>query len=128
MRSDMASEPAANLSAAEVLTEATRRAARILGLPDPALAQVLGVDPGALQAGGGVSELDSPAGERASLFLRAFRDLHALAGDSESCRRWMATENATLRGVPGELIRSGEGLRKVADYLEAARTERPLTR
>lgn len=121
MRTDTAGGPAAAPSAEEVLTDAVRRAARFLGLPDPVLAEVLGVDPAALEAGGAIAELDSPAGERASIFLRLFRDLQALAGDAESCRRWLASENATLRGIPGELIRTLEGMRRVADYLEAAR-------
>jgi hypothetical protein len=107
-----------------VLTRATLRAARLLGLTDAALGAVLGVSGASvsrLQAGRRAIAAKGKEGQLAVLFLRLFRSLDALLGDAESCRKWLHAENSHLGGVPAELIRSVEGLVHVAQYLDALR-------
>ncbi len=118
-----ASPTATPASAGAVLTKATRRAARLLGLTDAALAAVLGVSPSTVSRLGAARSIDpaSREGECALLLLRIFRGLDSLLGDTESCRRWMTSENQHLGGVPAQLIRSVEGLVHVTRYLDAMR-------
>lgn len=107
-----------------VLTKATLRAAKLLGLTDAALGSVLGVSAASVsRLGAGTREI-SPSnteGQLALLFVRMYRSLDALLGDPESCRRWLHAENAHLGGVPAELIRTVEGLVHVTKYLDAMR-------
>lgn len=120
MRTTPRTDPA---SSGAVLTKATRRAARLLGLTDAALAQVLGVSPSTVSRLGDRRPIDpaSREGECALLLLRIFRGLDSLLGDTESCRKWMTSKNTHLRGVPADLIRSVEGLVHVTRYLDALR-------
>jgi len=107
-----------------VLTKATLRAARQLGLTDAALGAVLGVSGASvsrLQAGRRTISPAGTEGQLAILFLRLVRSLNALLGDAASCRTWLEAENRHLGGVPAELIRSVEGLVHVAQYLDAMR-------
>lgn len=107
-----------------VLTKATLRAARLLGLTDAALGTVLGVSGASvsrLQAGRRAIAVKGKEGQLAILFLRMFRSLDALLGDAASARAWLHAENSHLGGVPAELIRSVEGLVHVAQYLDALR-------
>lgn len=61
-------------------------------------------------------------GELALLFLRLYRSLDTLVGgDDEKARLWLHAENAHLRGVPAERIRTVEGLVDVVQYLDAMR-------
>lgn len=119
----MRATPAPSPSAGAVLTKATRRAARLLGLTDAALADVLGVSPSTVSRLGDARPLDptSRPGECALLLLRIFRGLDSLLGDTDSCRKWMTSENTHLRGTPADLIRSVEGLVHVTRYLDAMR-------
>jgi len=109
---------------ASVLTKATLRAARLLGLTDAALGAVLGVSGASISrlgAGRRVIAVKGKEGQLALLFVRLFRSLDALLGDTGSCRAWLHAPNAHLGGVPAELIRSVEGLVHVAQYLDAMR-------
>jgi hypothetical protein len=109
---------------AAVLTKATLRAARLLGLTDAALGEVLGVSGASVSRLGGGRRTIGPAnkeGQLAILFLRMFRSLDALLGDAASGRGWLHAENSHLGGVPADLIRSVEGLVHVAQYLDAMR-------
>ena len=114
---------AASPEPGRVLTKATRRAARSLGLSDAALAAVLGVSPSTVSRLGEDRPLDpaSRVGECALLLLRVFRNLDSMLGDAESCRRWMTSPNQHLGAVPADLIRSIEGLVNVVRYLDAMR-------
>ncbi len=118
-RADSAAQP----RSATVLTKATRRAAEQLGLQDAILADVLGVSASTVSRLGEKRTIDpdSAEGERALLFLRAYRGLDALLGDLESCRKWLKSENRHLAGIPAELIRRVEGLVHVTQYLDAMR-------
>ena len=114
---------AASPSTASVLTKATRRAAKLLDVSNAALADVLGVSPSTISRLSDERPIDptSDEGERALLFLRIFRGLDALLGDTDSRRRWLHKENTHLSGVPADLIRSVEGLVNVTQYLDAMR-------
>jgi hypothetical protein len=107
-----------------VLTKATLRAARLLGLTDAALGAILGISGASVSRLGAASRAIAPAdkeGQLAVLFLRMFRSLDALLGDADSCRAWLHAENSHLGGVPAGLIRSVEGLVHVTQYLDALR-------
>jgi transcriptional regulator with XRE-family HTH domain len=117
-------QAASGVDPARVLTKATLRAAARLGLPDAALARVIGV------SGSSVSRMRSgrtidPAqkeGELALLFLRLYRSLDALlGGDEERCRRWLHAPNVHVGGTPAELIQTVNGLVGVTQYLDAMR-------
>jgi hypothetical protein len=110
--------------AGAVLGKATIRAADLLGMSSAHLAAVIGVSPASLSRVRAANRAIDPAGKEGELaltFLRMYRSLGALLGDRESCRRWFRAENAHLRGVPAELVRSVEGLVNVAGYLDAMR-------
>jgi hypothetical protein len=118
------SQASSGVGPAQVLTKATLRAAARLGLPDAALARVIGV------SGSSVSRMRSgrtidptqKEGELALLFLRLYRSLDALlGGDEERCRRWLHARNAHVGGAPAELIQTIGGLVGVTQYLDAMR-------
>ncbi len=107
-----------------ILTKATLRAAKLLGLTDAALGTILGISGASVSRLGAGRRAIAPGdkeGQLAVLFLRMYRSLGALLGDPESCRKWLHAENAHLGGVPAELVRSVEGLVHVAQYLDAMR-------
>lgn len=107
-----------------VLTKATLRAAKLLGLTDASLGTILGISGASVSRLGAGRRAIAPTdkeGQLAVLFLRMYRSLNALLGDAESCRKWLHAENSHLGGVPADLIRSVEGLVHVAQYLDAMR-------
>ncbi len=108
-----------------VANKALLRAADQLGIAAAVLAQILGTSEATLsrvRSGTRSIALASKEGELALLFLRVFRSLDALmGGNSEQARAWLHAENAHLRGVPLERIKSVQGLVDVAEYLDALR-------
>ena len=110
--------------AGPVLAHALLNAAGRLGLRNRHVAAVIGTSEASvsrLQAGRGLDP-GTKEGELALLFLRLFRSLDALVGgDDEKARAWLHAENAHLRGVPAERIRTVEGLVDVVQYLDAMR-------
>jgi hypothetical protein len=109
---------------ASVLTKATLRAARLLGLTDAALGTILGISGASVSRLGAGRRAIAPKGKEgqlAVLFLRMYRSLNALLGDAESCKKWLHAENSHLGGVPAEQLRTVEGLVHVAQYLDAMR-------
>ena len=60
-------------------------------------------------------------GELALTFLRMYRSLGALLGNTASCRSWFHAENTHLGGVPADLVKRVEGLVHVTEYLDAMR-------
>lgn len=116
----MASAPAP----AAVLGKAVTRAAERLALPKSLLARILGVSPAT------VSRLCSDRyrldperkeWEFALLFVRVFRSLDSIVGDTATARAWLNSENRALNGRPIDLMRSTEGLVRVVHYLDACR-------
>jgi hypothetical protein len=115
--------PAADTAA--VLSRATVRAARFLGVAQAELAEVIGVSGATLsRVASGQKQLDpgSKPWQLAGLFVRLFRSLDAIVGsDDAAARAWLRGENSALGGVPLRLIRDPAGLVRTVDYLDAAR-------
>ena len=115
MRSAAIASPALD----EVLTKATLRAGKALGLNQAEIGAVVGRDRTSLRRG---IDPDSKTGELATLLIRLYRSLYALiGGDAEAMRHWMSTENHHTGGVPREQIRQVAGLIEVLGYLDAIR-------
>ncbi len=112
--------------AAAVLSRAVIRAARLLDLTQRDVAATLGMSEAtASRFFAGKYLLDPVRGkewELSLLFVRLYRSLDALWGHEETARRWLASENVALAGVPRALLRSVEGLVRVVAYLDAARS------
>lgn len=109
---------------AELLARATSTAARLLGIRNNRLAEVIGTSEASVSrlSSGRVIDPESKEGELALLFLRMYRSLDALVGgDDAKARAWLHAENAHLAGVPAERIRRAEGLVDVIHYLDAMR-------
>lgn len=107
-----------------VLTKAVARAADRLAISNKRLANIIGVSPSSVtrmhdeqyQLHSGRKEW-----ELSVLFVRMFRSLDAIAGDSGS-RTWLASENHAFGDrKPIEVIESTEGLVHVCNYLDAHR-------
>jgi transcriptional regulator with XRE-family HTH domain len=110
--------------AAGVLTRATVRAARLLGLNQKTMAAVLGVSEATVSrlARGRQVDPGSKEGELAVLFVRLYRSLDSLVGgDADKARAWMHARNVHLGATPSEMIRSVHGLIHVTEYLDALR-------
>ena len=108
-----------------VLTEATVRAAELLGLSGEALAKTIGVSASTVsRMRGGSFQLDpdTKPWELSALLVRLYRGLDAiLAGDESSLRAWMRSENKALHGVPVELVTTAAGLNDTLAYVDAHR-------
>jgi transcriptional regulator with XRE-family HTH domain len=115
--------PAADAGA--ILSSATVRAARFLGVAQAELAEVIGVSGATLsRLANGQKHLEpgSKPWQLAALFVRLFRSLDAIVGsDDAAARDWLRGENSALGGVPVRLIREPAGLVRTVDYLDAAR-------
>ena len=111
--------------AGAVLSRATVRAARLLGVPQTDLAEVIGVSGAtASRLANGQRQLEpgSKPWQLAALFVRLFRSLDAIVGsDDAAARAWLRSDNTALGGVPLTLIREPAGLVRTVDYLDAAR-------
>jgi transcriptional regulator with XRE-family HTH domain len=109
----------------QVLSRATVRAARFLGVPQAELAAVIGVSGATLsRLANGQKQLEagSKPWQLAALFVRLFRALDAIVGsDDAAARAWLRSDNSALGGTPLELIREPAGLVRAVDYLDAAR-------
>ena len=112
-------------SAAAVLSRATVRAARFLGLPQADLANVIGVSAATLsRLANGQRQLEpgSKPWQLAALFVRLFRSLDAIVGsDDAAAQAWLRSENSALGGIPLDLIHDPAGLVRAVEYLDAAR-------
>jgi len=110
---------------AGVLSRSVVRAARLLGLSQRALAQVLGISDATssrLFAGKYLLSRDrAKEWELGVLFIRLFRSLDALWGHEDAAHVWLASDNATLGAAPADLLGSVQGLVRVVAYLDSAR-------
>ena len=108
-----------------VLSKAVVRAARLLGLTQREVADILGVSVATasrLFAGKYlIAPERSKEWELARLFVRLFRSLDVLWGHEEKARRWLASDNLALAARPVDLIGSVEGIVRVVNYLDNAR-------
>ena len=111
----------------QVLTKGALRAGAQLGLAHAELAQVLHLDAQAISAmEAGIEPLraNTPSGQRAITLIKIHQALTANVGlDEEAGKRWMASSNTALGGIPASLIQTGEALGAVLDYLR--RSEAP---
>jgi len=110
---------------AHVLSKATSRAADFLGLKQRELALTLGLSEATTsRLVNGDFELSpgSKAWELATLLVRVFRSLDAIAGGRDSdMQAWLHSHNRAVNGTPAELMTSAEGLVRVLHYLDANR-------
>jgi uncharacterized protein (DUF2384 family) len=108
-----------------VVTKAALRAAALLGVPNKALARVVGVSEASVsRMGAGAYTLvagDKPF-ELAVLFVRLYRSLDVLVdGDEAAARTWLRSPNTALGSAPIDLIQSVSGLVHTLAYLDARR-------
>lgn len=112
-------------SAAVTLTKAVVRAAALTGVTQQALARILGVSPSTVsRMVSGQYRLARERGkewEIAVLFVRMYRSLDAIFGDSDTAQQWLGGDNLGLNGKPIDLIQTTEGLVRVLHYLDAHR-------
>ena len=74
-----------------------------------------------LAAKGGLDPA-SKQGELSLILIRIYRALFAMVGgDRDSMIHWLRTENDHVGGVPVELVKSVQGINRVAEYLDAIR-------
>ena len=112
-------------SPAAVVSKAVVRAARLLGLNNAALADVIGLSEATvsrLAAGKYTLDWQSKSYELALLLVRLYRSLDAMVGSEEKpLRAWMRSRNLALEAVPVEQIRTIPGLVEVVAYVDSAR-------
>lgn len=108
-----------------MITRATLRAARRLGLSHKTLARVIGLSEASVSrmaSGSYALEPGDKSTDLALLFIRLFRSLDAIVGGDEAVSRaWLRNENTALGGLPIELVQSVPGLVHVVEYLDARR-------
>jgi Protein of unknown function (DUF2384) len=108
-----------------ILTKATLRAAKRLGLASNALSGIIGLSEASLsrmRSGRYQLEPGSKPFEIALLFVRLFRSLDAIVGgDDKVSSAWLQNDNRTLGGAPAQKIRSISGLVDVLAYVDARR-------
>lgn len=117
--------PAPAADSAVVVSKATLRAAKQLGLTNKVLAGVIGVsEPSVSRMGRGEYALQrgQKEFELALLFVRLYRSLDAIVGgDDAIASAWLKNRNTALNGKPVELIQTLPGLMNVIHYLDARR-------
>jgi len=103
-----------------VLSEALTNAGKHLGMSQADLGEVIGKNRAAISRGD--INPSSKAGELALLFIRCYRALYVLVGGNpQQMRHWMQTENLHTGGIPGDQVKSVQGLTIVLEYLDAMR-------
>ena len=111
---------APNIDQFSVLSEALATAGKHLGMSQADLGEIIGKNRTAISRGS--IDPGSKAGELALLFIRCYRALYVLVGGNpEQMRHWIQTENLHTGGIPGEQIKSVQGLTTVLEYLDAMR-------
>src|SRR4051794_1430695 len=108
-----------------VLTKATLRAAKRLGMTREALGSVIGVSPSSVSrmyTGNYMLRPTQKPFELAVMFVRFYRSLDcSVGGDDVMARAWLRNPNEALNGAPIALIQSVPGLMNVIHYLDARR-------
>lgn len=108
-----------------VVSKAVLSAARLLGLTNAKLAEILGVSAPTItrlsQAQFYLSE-SSKEFEHATLLIRAYTALTDLVGTTAEVRTWLSGTNLAFGTRPIELMVTSEGLVRVVGYLESAST------
>jgi len=108
-----------------VVTKAALRAADLLGIPNKALARIVGLSEASVSRMGAGTYTLTPAEkpfELAVLFVRFYRALDALVdGDDAVARAWLVNPITALGAAPLALIQSVNGLMHAIAYLDARR-------
>lgn len=104
------------------LTNATVKAADLLGIKNVELAKVLGISDSQVSRisnGEKIISYGSKASELALILVRIYRSLDALVGNNDKNRlMWMESFNRAINDVPNKAIQNVEGLIKVVNYLD----------
>jgi hypothetical protein len=118
-------KPDSAVSEGAVLTRATVRAARKLGLKNRTLSAIIGLsEPTVSRMSKGEYRLrrDDKAFELSILFVRLYRSLNAIvSGDEAVAKAWLNNRNVALGDAPIKLIQSVSGLVNVIQYLDSRR-------
>lgn len=105
-----------------VLTNATVKAADLLGIKNIELAKVLGISDSQVSRisnGEKIIFYGSKASELALILLRIYRSLDTLVGNNDKNRlMWMGSFNREINDVPSKAIQNVVGLTRVDNYLE----------
>lgn len=108
-----------------VITKATVRAARFLGLSNATLAIVIGLSEATVSRMASGSYLLDPKNkpyELSLLLIRLFRSLDAMVGGEEGpMQSWMRSNNLVLLGIPAEKIQTITGLVDTVNYVDTSR-------
>lgn len=108
---------------AKVLTQATLKAAEILGLTNIEFARTIGIPAtqvDSLRSGLYLLQPSSDAGQLSLLLIRAQMALVALNGEDQALRsQWLRTHNAAIGEIPLVAMTSEAGLIRVVDQLES---------
>ncbi len=117
--------PGGSAERGAVATKAVMNAARRLGIPNKALARIVGLSEASISRMGNGTYTLAPtdkAFEIAVLFVRLFRSLDAIVGGDEAvARAWLRNDNSALGAPPLERIETIAGLIDVIAYLDARR-------
>ncbi|MGE5476345.1 MAG: antitoxin Xre/MbcA/ParS toxin-binding domain-containing protein [Bacteroidales bacterium] len=107
----------------EVVTKATLRAGRIMGLNNAKMADVLGVSEASVsRMTRAATVLDGKPFELGLMLVRLYRGLAGILGsDDEAVHSWMRADNRALRGRPIDLIASINGLVTTVAYVDSRR-------
>ena len=118
-------DPRPKAAEGSVVTKATIRAAKYLGLKNNVLAKIIGVSEptiSRLHKGTYMFERGQKDFELAVLFVRLYRSLDAIVGgDDAVAADWLKNKNNNLDGIPLELIQTISGLTNVISYLDSRR-------
>lgn len=110
-----------------ILSDAVVKASDLLELEPKVLGIVLGISESSvfrLKSQDRFVKLGSKEDELARLFLRLFRSLQELFGDSDyNKKEWLNSHNEYLEGRPIELIQRVEGLSDAVHYLDSMRAK-----
>lgn len=115
--------PSLGAEDAALVSQAALRAAAHLGLPDPVLAQILGLS---------VAEIEQARENQVPLIqdrltlvrmaplLRLSRLLdHSLGGKPESAASWMTSHNTAFGARPLDVLQTPDGPQRVLDHVQA---------
>ncbi len=106
----------------EVLRKAFLRAANNLGLSGADIEKITGFSEATIsRMKSGSVPSDKKRREILLIFLRMYRSLIPLAGDTDNAKEWFYNDNSDLGGVPFELAQTLMGLADVTNYLDTMR-------
>lgn len=110
---------------AQVLGDAVFKAAERLDVRQDHLQRILGISASSMKRRRQDRTIrpDSGEGERALMFLRAYRSLGGVLGaeNTTAMRQWLHGDHETLAGRPIDLLTTIEGMGRVCTYIDSFR-------